>query len=460
MRSNLLYNCVRHFSGEKVVPQICVVGAGPAGFYATQHLVKTLKDARVDILDKLPVPFGLVRFGVAPDHPEVKNVIHTFHKTAQNPNVNFFGNVDVGKDVTIKQLREAYHAVILAYGAEEDRELHIPGENLNNVISGRRFVGWYNGLPVDRDLKIDLSVDEAVICGQGNVAMDIARILLTPIDKLKSTDITQHALEQLSQSKVRKVWLIGRRGPLQAAFTIKELRELTKLENCKTQWRVSDFDRVRDHIPNLARPRKRLTELMLKSLDESSVNKSNCQKTLAPIFFRSPIEFRGTNSLENLRLSVNELVGNNIAQQIAKPTNNFEDISCGLAMRCIGYKSVQVDPDIPFDSKHGKVKAQHGKIDETLYAAGWLATGPVGVILSTMTHAFEISNLICTELELAESKPGWAEVSSILNRNGIQVVTYKDWEKIDQVEQERGKSVGKPREKIIDISEMLEIAAK
>ncbi|XP_046609493.1 NADPH:adrenodoxin oxidoreductase, mitochondrial isoform X3 [Neodiprion virginianus] len=460
MRSNLLHNCVRHFTSEKITPQICVIGAGPAGFYATQHLIKTLKDARVDILDRLPVPFGLVRFGVAPDHPEVKNVIHTFHKTAQNPNVNFFGNIDVGKDVTIKQLRDAYHVIILAYGAEQDRELHIPGENLNNVISGRRFVGWYNGLPVDKDLNIDLDVDEAVICGQGNVAMDIARILLTPIDKLKNTDITAHALEQLSHSKVRKVWLIGRRGPLQAAFTIKELRELIKLENCSTQWRSADFYGVRDHLPKLARPRKRLTELMLKSLDETPATKSNCKNVLAPIFFRGPVEFQGTNAVENLKLCINELSGDNTTGLIARSTNSFEDIKCGLALRCIGYKSVQVDPDILFDSKNGRVLAQHGKVAENFYATGWVAIGPVGVILSTMTNAFEVANRICTELKVEERKPGWTEVSSVLTRNKVQIVTYEDWEKIDQVEQQRGKIVGKPREKIVDVTEMLHIASK
>ncbi|XP_012253191.2 NADPH:adrenodoxin oxidoreductase, mitochondrial isoform X3 [Athalia rosae] len=460
MRSSKLYNHIRHFSSQQIVPQICIIGAGPAGFYATQQIIKTLKDARVDILDRLPVPFGLVRFGVAPDHPEVKNVIHTFHKTAKNPNVNFFGNVNVGRDVTINQLRKAYHAVVLAYGAEQDRELHIPGENLKNVISGRQFVGWYNGLPNEKDLKIDLSVDEAAICGQGNVAMDIARILLTPIDKLKNTDITNYALETLSRSKVRKVWLIGRRGPLQAAFTIKELRELIKLEDCETQWRTSDFDQVRDYIPNLARPRKRLTELMLKSLDEFPTIKSECKNVLAPVFFRSPVEFQGADVVENLRSSINELVGNNIAELTAKSTDKYEDIKCGLALRCIGYKSVQVDPNIPFDSKNGRVKAQFGKIDENFYAAGWLATGPVGVILSTMTNAFEVSKLLCTELKCEKSKPGWKEVSSLLNQKGVQIVTYNDWEKIDQVEQQRGKAAEKPREKIVDISEMLEIAAK
>lgn len=226
-----------------------------------------------------------------------------------------------------------------------------------------------------------------------------------------------------------------------------------------TQWRVADFDKVRYQVPNLVRPRKRLTELMLKSVDQTPTEKSNSKNVLAPVFFRSPIEFRGSNSLEGVKLSINELVGDDLAKVTVRSTNSFEDIECGLALRCIGYKSVQADPDIPFDSKNGRVKNQSGKIEENFFAAGWLATGPVGVILSTMTNAFEVSNLTCADLKLEQTKPGWTEISSLLNQKGVQIVSYEDWEKIDKVEQERGKNCGKPREKIVDINEMLEIAA-
>ncbi|XP_076654151.1 NADPH:adrenodoxin oxidoreductase, mitochondrial isoform X2 [Halictus rubicundus] len=272
MKIAAIGSCVRLFSTERAIPKVCIVGAGPAGFYAAQQLLKTSGDVHVDVLEKLPVPFGLVRFGVAPDHPEVKNVIHTFEKTASNPRFQFIGNVNVGKDVSIQQLQEIYHAVLLTYGAEEDKQFNIPGENLENVISGRRFVGWYNGVPADSNLKLNLDVEEAVVLGQGNVAIDIARILLTPVDKLRTTDITSFALEQLSKSKVRKVSLVGRRGPLQAAFTIAELREIIKLDGCKTYWRPADFVGVKDIVESLARPRRRLTELMLKSLGETPAN--------------------------------------------------------------------------------------------------------------------------------------------------------------------------------------------
>ncbi|TEA30790.1 hypothetical protein DBR06_SOUSAS4110260 [Sousa chinensis] len=211
------------FSTQEQTPQICVVGSGPAGFYTAQHLLKHHSRAHVDIYEKQLVPFGLVRFGVAPDHPEVKNVINTFTRTAHSDRCAFHGNVVVGRDVTVQELRDAYHAVVLSYGAEDHRGLEIPGEELPGVLSARAFVGWYNGLPENRKLAPDLSCDTAVVLGQGNVALDVARILLTPPEYLEKTDITEAALGALRQSQVKTVWIVGRRGPLQVAFTIKVL---------------------------------------------------------------------------------------------------------------------------------------------------------------------------------------------------------------------------------------------
>ncbi|XP_076233204.1 NADPH:adrenodoxin oxidoreductase, mitochondrial-like isoform X2 [Calliopsis andreniformis] len=458
MKLDTICSYVRLFSTKHIKPKVCIVGAGPAGFYAAQQILKSSSDVNVDILEKLPVPFGLVRFGVAPDHPEVKNVIHTFEKTASNPRFQFIGNVNVGKDVTIKQLQEIYHAVLLTYGAEEDRLLGIPGENLNNVISGRRFVGWYNGVPADSNLNINLDVEEAVILGQGNVAIDIARILLTPVNKLKNTDITSFALEQLSRSRVRKVSLIGRRGPLQAAFTIAELREILKLDGCKTYWCTNDFVNVKEIVSTLPRPRKRLTELMLKSLEETPADIQTNAKELHPIFLRSPIEFLGSNNVKGVKLSINQLDGSDFSKQVAVPTGSYEDIPCGLAFRSIGYKSTQIDVSIPFDIKKGRIKNVDGKVEDNLYAAGWVATGPVGVILSTMTNAFQVGKLVHNELLIVENKSGSLGLRKILDEKNIPIVSYNNWKKIDKAECERGQELGKPREKITDINKMLKIA--
>ncbi|KAK0090102.1 hypothetical protein PV325_002934 [Microctonus aethiopoides] len=453
--------CIRWLSGKVVTPRVCIVGAGPAGFYAAHQLIKSSNNIQVDILERLPVPYGLVRYGVAPDHPEVKNVINTFHKIATNARVKFLGNVDVGKDVTINQLKENYHAVLLTYGAEQDRTLGIPGESLKNVVSGRRFVGWYNGLPSEKDLTMNLDNQDAVILGQGNVAIDIARILLSPIDELKKTDITSYAIEQLSKSRIRNVWMVGRRGPLQSAFTIAELREMTKLQNCKTLWRSDDFIGVNEVIPNLARPRKRLTELMIKSMNEMAINDVKSTKIFAPIFFRGPQEIIGDTSVEKVRFTVNKLIGDDILNQVAAPTSSIEDISCGIVFRSIGWKSIKIDETIPFDERIGRVVNSGGKVDDgKLYAAGWVATGPIGVILSTMTNAYQVGKLIVKEIEdnNVEVKPGTSGLLNILKHSNVPVVSYRDWEKIDAVECERGKKLGKPREKIVDISEMLKVA--
>ncbi|XP_066149750.1 NADPH:adrenodoxin oxidoreductase, mitochondrial [Euwallacea fornicatus] len=444
-------------------PKICIVGAGPAGFYAAQHLSKKLHDSEIDIIEKLPVPFGLVRFGVAPDHPEVKNVIHTFSKTAATPNVNFFGNIEFGKDISLNELKQSYHIVLLAYGAEENRKLNIAGESLKNVIPARKIVGWYNGVPSDSLLKVDLTTESLAIIGQGNVAIDVARILLTPVDKLKTTDITQHSLEQLAQSKIKEVYLIGRRGPLQAAFTIKELREMLKLKNCQTAWRKKDFDHIRKDIVNkLARPRKRITELMLKSVEEQMIADIN-GKVFRPIFLRSPIEILGVGNVEKVLLGVNQLEGDDFNKQKACLTDIKEIIECGLLVTSIGYTSLQVDPGIPFDSNKGIAINTHGKIDAGLYTTGWLSTGPLGVILSTMSNAFGVADKIIEDVLksdiLSTTKPGFAQVQKVLKKKNVQIVDWKDWEKIDQYEVIEGMKVGKPREKIIDIGKMLQIAA-
>ncbi|KAJ8734109.1 hypothetical protein PYW07_014660 [Mythimna separata] len=445
-------------------PQICIVGAGPAGFYAAMHLIKKLENVNIDILEKLPVPFGLIRYGVAPDHPEVKNVINQFTKVAQTPSVNFYGNITLGKDVNLQQLREHYDAVLLTYGAEEDKTLGIENEDATNVIAARNFVGWYNGLPCDKDLKIDLSCKTAAILGQGNVALDVARILLTPIDDLKKTDITEHALSALSESKIKEVYLVGRRGPLQVAFTIKELREQLKLKNCRTIWKENDLADVDKVVPDLPRPRKRLTELMLKSFNEKQTMSDDGNiKYFKPVFFRSPNKFLidDKKQLTGIELICNKLVGEKCV-----PTEEKEILNCELAFRSIGYKSVQADKDLILND--GYVRNDKGIVEDAssnlakVYAAGWLGTGPVGVILHTMGNAFQVAKLMHENLNNIDdkNKGGFEEIKKIINKSNSNVIDWNGWEKIDNYEKEQGKIVGKPREKICSVEKMIEIAKK
>ncbi|XP_062615360.1 NADPH:adrenodoxin oxidoreductase, mitochondrial-like isoform X1 [Saccostrea cucullata] len=451
------------------VPHVCIVGSGPAGFYTTQQILKGNPAARVDILEKLPVPFGLVRFGVAPDHPEVKNVIHTFTTTARNQRCTFIGNVEVGKDISIEDLQKAYTAVVLAYGADDDRTLAIKGEDNPNVISARSFVGWFNGLPQDKDLPVDLDVENVVILGQGNVALDVARILLTPISILQKTDISQHALDALSRSRVKKVYIVGRRGPLQVAFTIKELREMTKLPDCRPVIHKEDVENLDQVIKDLPRPRKRLTELLYKICmapsDTDTRIWSQASREWELRFRLSPVEInQREGKVTGVQFCVNQLQGDDLINKKAVATSATEHIDCGLVFRSIGYKSVPIDPSLPFDTNKGIIPNKKGRVKDKpgLYCSGWVSTGPVGVILNTMTGGFETGKIILKDLEdgviTSEGKQGNKMIKEILESKGKQMVTFLDWDKIDEEEMKRGSVLGKPREKITDISEMLTVA--
>lgn len=450
-------------------PNVCIVGAGPAGFYTAQQILKGNANAVVDIYEKLPVPFGLVRYGVAPDHPEVKNVINTFTQTASKDRCRFIGNVTVGKDISISDLQKAYTAVVLSYGADNDRMLGIPGENLINVLSARRFVGWYNGLPQDKELKVNFDTERAVIIGHGNVALDVARILLTPIDVLKKTDISQYSLEALSNSKIKEVMLIGRRGPLQVAFTIKELREMIKLPDCKPLLSQEDLIGLDKLIQDLPRPRRRLTELMYKTCMEPEekdlIHWKSAKKSWSLKFCLSPLEIMGDAHVTGLKLGVNKLQGDDWVNQKAVVTDKTVEVPCGLVFRSIGYKSVVIDPDIPFDKKSGTIPNKDSRVEGKLgmYCTGWVSTGPVGVILSTMNQAFETGKVVVKDIDdgkLDTNKPGSKNILSILNSKGVQTVSFKDWENIDQFEVKQGEAIGKPREKLADIYQMLSISKK
>lgn len=281
---------------------------------------------------------------------------------------------------------------------------------------------------------------------------------------LQTTDITEHALEALMSSKIREVYLVGRRGPLQAAFTIKELREMLKLRDCQTKWNAEDFTGIPNIVQQLARPKKRIVELMLSSLNACSPHKAS--KYFIPKFLRTPLKFNGTSGkVSTVTLGANTLIGNDLLAKSTQLTDQIEEIQCNLAVRSIGYKSIKVDEEIPFDSRKGVVVHNAGKVDNGLYTAGWLATGPTGVILTTMGNSFEIANNVSSELLdntrmnnlLTTDKPGYNRLKELIKENNLTIVTWQGWQKIDAYEQEQGKKVGKPREKIISIEKMLDI---
>ncbi|XKL60744.1 hypothetical protein PGB90_007801 [Kerria lacca] len=443
---------------------VCVIGSGPAGFYCTQHLLKLLPTSSIDIYEKLPVPFGLVRFGVAPDHADVKNVINNFTKIGSDSRVKFIGNVSLGKDFKLQHLQEAYNIIILCYGADQDIELKIPGEKLNNVIPARKFIGWYNGLPHDQDIPINLDVENVNIFGHGNVAIDVARILLKSVDDLRKTDITENSLSRLAESKVKTVRIIGRRGPLQVAFTIKEFREILKLPNVQTIINPELFENTESILPDLPRPRKRLTELLFTTTRKSQTT-AQSDKKLFIEFFRSPTKFTGINAVNGVELVINKLKNlHDISPELQQieATCQKEYVPCELIFRSIGYKSSKVDQEIPFYSSNyiGKLRVLPG-----VYSAGWLSTGSTGVILSTMSNAFKTAYEICEDIKNGiindkEDKPGYNYIKKILKKEGKITVDWQGWKNIDKVEIERGKYRNKPREKIVNVSEMLEIGGR
>ncbi|KAK8762625.1 hypothetical protein V5799_026106 [Amblyomma americanum] len=443
--------------------KVSIVGAGPAGFYTAQQVLK-YPNAVVDIYESLPVPFGLVRFGVAPDHPEVKNVVHTFTNIAKSSRCNLYGNVRLGADVTLADLRKAYHAVVLTYGADQEKSLGIPGEDLLNVFSARKFVGWYNGHPADVGVCPDLSGGTAVIIGHGNVALDVARILLSPLESLQETDIAEPALQALRKSSVQKVIVVGRRGPLEVAFTIKELREMTKIPGVDSIFRPEDFDLVREKLAELPRPRKRLMELMVQTSERKP---SGQPRSWELRFLRGPLRFLaepGTGRVAGVELSVNRLEKTESGATKAVPTGETETVPCHMILKSIGYTSEVVDPAVPYDSRRGFVPNTQGRVEALpgVYCSGWLKTGPVGVLVATMNSSFETGQAVVKDAESgvlpSDEREGSAAILKLLESRGVRPVTFDEWLKIEAWEKAEGERKGKPSEKLLSIKEMLKVA--
>ncbi|KAF2010429.1 NADPH:adrenodoxin oxidoreductase mitochondrial precursor [Aaosphaeria arxii CBS 175.79] len=469
--------------------RVAIIGSGPAGFYTAYRLMSKIPDSIVDLYEQLPVPFGLARFGVAPDHPEVKNCQDKFEEVAESPNFNYIGNVRVGHDVQLSSLKAHYDAMIFSYGASEDKKLGIPGEDLHGVFSAREFVGWYNGLPQFQNLAPDLEAgDRAVVIGQGNVALDVARILLTPVDKLRHTDITEQALEYLSRSRIRQVRVVGRRGPLQAAFTVKEARELMNIEN--VSFEPIDPSFYPTDIKKLPRIQKRIAEVLLKGPKNPPTHAS---KSWALDFLKSPISFNpspSTNNLTSITLSHQTFAPT--ADPLSKsasvvPTNETSTLPTSLAFRSVGYKSTALpglsDLGVPFDTKLGIIPNDpYGRVVSPskgpgdlaaahvpgFYCAGWVKRGPTGVIASTMEDAFISADVVASDWEsgvpFLNSAPGgegkstglgWEGVREEVLGNGVRALGWSDWKRIDEVERERGGKLGKEREKFGSVDEML-----
>ncbi len=446
--------------------RVAIVGSGPSGFYATEALIKSGLTVEVDLIERLPAPFGLVRNGVAPDHPKLKQAIEVYKKIAQSPEFNFVGNVTVGEDIKAEDLQKTYHAVIYTCGAETDRRLGIPGEDLPGSYTATEFVGWYNGHPDYRDRTFDLSHETAVVIGQGNVAADVSRILAKSVDELKNTDIAQHALDALADSKIKKIYVVGRRGPAQAKFASKELKEFLEIENCRPYIDPAELElnetSQQELVAKEGRGNKKNVEVFQKFADSEDTGKPRiCIST----FLKSPVRLEGDGRLEKVVLEINELSGEPFKQS-AKGTGETIEIECGILFRSIGYNGVPI-PGVPFYDRWGTMPNEAGRITTEqggdvipgLYTAGWIKRGPSGIIGTNRACAVEsVDSLLQDYNKLEGEKLGREGLYKILDEKGVQYINYRQWEKIDAAEVAAGKPKGKPREKFTRREEMLSIA--
>ncbi len=446
--------------------RVAIVGSGPAGFYAAgQLLASTEPVITVDLFDRLATPWGLVRAGVAPDHPKIKSVTRVFEKTARKPGFCFHGNVDVGTDVSHEELTSAYHAVLYAVGTPNDRRLGIPGEDLAGSHAATEFVAWYNGHPDYADLSFDLSPKRAVVIGNGNVALDVARMLALAVDELAITDVADHALDALRDSDVEEIVVLGRRGPAQAAFTNPELRELADLELADVI--VDPGDVALDEYSTAAlETSDGTTKRNVETLGQYSEQRpAGKPRRIVLRFLVSPVAIEGTDRVEAVVVERNHLVVTDDGTLRAKPTGERERIETGLVLRSIGYVGVPL-PSVPFDDRKKTVLNDNGRVldPEThaplpgVYAAGWIKRGPSGVIGTNKKCAQETTTLLLEDFaagRLLTPPVEPAELIATLKRRGTEVVDYTGWEAIDAHERALGEPAGRPRVKIVRREELL-----
>jgi len=428
---------MRHFA---------VVGSGPAGFYTAEALEKAYGDqARVDILDRYPVPYGLIRFGVAPDHQSLKAVSKRYDKVAESAGVDFIGNVTVGRDLSIAELLELYDAVILATGAPHDRKLGIPGEELPGVVGSGEFVGWYNGHPDFADLDPPLGGSHAAVVGAGNVALDCARILAKTRHEFEGSDIVGHALEALDHSAIRTITILGRRGPHQVAMTPKELGELGHLEAAVPIVDLADFPSIEADEPLDPGLRKSVT--LLRGFADLAQDKP---KRMVFDFFAKPLRIEGDGKAEKIiveRTELDEKGG-------ARGTGETYEVPASLVITAIGYSTSPI-PDVPFEG--GKFVNQGGRIADRLYAVGWARRGPTGTIGTNRPDGYEVADQVAAAMPsgTAGDRAGAEGLKRLLASRGVMPTDYDDWRKIEETETARARP-GSPREKFVRPEEWLQ----
>jgi len=415
--------------------KVAIIGAGPAGYFAAQALQNSQNEDRlfaIDMIERLPTPWGLVRSGVAPDHPKIKSVSKVFEKIAADPNFRLFANVEIGIDISIAQLQEKYDAVIIATGSSLGKTLGIPGEELTGSMSAAEFVPWYNAHPDFADINVPLDCDTAVVIGAGNVAMDVARMLALEPSELDVTDTADHAIDTLKRSAIRDVYISARRGPEHAAFTSPELRELPKLEHTNVVMSKADIAAAIERVGDT--PEKDVKSNLDAMLLIAETEKGQHERTMHFLFQHTPKEILGTNRVEGVLYST--------------PSGDVT-IKCGLVITAIGYQAASVD-GVPYEN--GKVVNTDGRVKENLYVVGWAKRGPSGVIGTNKSDAAAVVELIVSDLNSPKSA---GDISQLLTNQ--RVVDQSAWQKINEAEISAGDLLGKPRKKAVTRAQLMHL---
>ena len=428
--------------------KVAIIGAGPAGYFTAQAFQKAQTDElsfAIDIIERLPTPWGLVRSGVAPDHPKIKTVSKVFEKIAKEPNFRLFANVELGKDVSLKDLRDQYDVVVLATGASKGRKLGIKGEELANVLTSAEFVPWYNSHPDYVQTQVDLSCDTAVVIGAGNVAMDVARILAIDPIELDPTDVAGHALAKLKQSNIRTVIICGRRGPEHAAFTAPELRDLPKLENTDVFIdskqiedaikRISELDEIEKDLKNNIEAMRLIAEQQKKAV----------ARKLEIKFLSAPVEIKGDGKVAEIVFTVNKVEGGKVVA-----TRDTFSVKTGLVVTAIGYDSIEY-PGVSIES--GRISNIAGHVEHNVYVTGWAKRGPTGVIGTNKSDSNDVVDLVVESLK----EPKTSEGITALLKSGHEVIDQIAWEKINASEVISGEIAGKPRVKEVDWKQLISL---
>jgi ferredoxin--NADP+ reductase len=428
--------------------KIAIIGAGPAGYFTAQAFQNSQTDEltfAIDMIERLPTPWGLVRSGVAPDHPKIKTVSKVFEKIAKIDGFRLFANVELGKDISLKDLRERYDAVVLATGSSKGRKLGIPGEELSNCISAAEFVPWYNAHPDYVDVDVDLNTDTAVVIGAGNVAMDVARLLAIDPLELDPTDTAEHALGKFKQSQIRKVIICGRRGPEHAAFTAPELRDLPKLENTDVYIDADQMNQAASRIEQLGEVEKDLRNNLEAMRLIAEHDKKGVERKLEIKFLSTPIQIKGSAKVEEIIFAINEVKDGKVIT-----TDKTFTIKAGLVVTAIGYDAVEYTG---INIENGRITNIAGHVEHNVYVTGWAKRGPVGVIGTNKSDSNDVVELIISNL----TEPKVSEGVSSLLKSGHEVIDQVSWEKINASEVISGEIAGKPRIKEVDWKRLISL---